>query len=225
MSEKFAPDRGSGKIHRALADEHRGRIVDELHREPDGLDAYELGRRLGLHPNTIRWHLGVLADAGIVSSHPGVRSTPGRPPLVYVLSEDGADAVEGDNHRLLATMLSGALSEVDDGPRLAQDVGEAWGRYLVDPPPPNVRPSDDEAKRAIVELLGGQGFRASVDGDEIRMHRCPYRELAPGIVCSAHQGLIDGALAGLGSSLEVARLDALVEPGVCVAYLRARRHP
>jgi predicted ArsR family transcriptional regulator len=213
---------GSGKVHRALADERRGRIVDELRRAPDGLDAYELGRRLGLHPNTIRWHLGVLTDAGIVSSHPRTRSTPGRPPMLYVLSEGGADVLDPDSHRLLATILSGALAEVDNGPRLARDAGEAWGRYLVEQPPPNLRPSDDDAVAAIVGLLDDQGFRASAEDGGIRMRRCPYRDLAPGIVCSVHEGLIDGALAGLGSRLEVSSLEAFLEPGVCVAHLRAR---
>lgn len=221
MSEKLGADPQSGKIHRALADEHRMRIVDELRRAPDGVDAHELGRRLGLHANTIRWHLGVLADAGIVASHPGSRSRPGRPRLVYVLSE-AADGVDADSHRLLATILSGALSKLDNGPRLAQEAGAAWGRYLVERPPPSLRPSDEEATRAIVELLGGQGFGASADGNEIRMRRCPYRELAPGIVCAVHRGLIGGALAELGAGLEVERLDAFVEPGLCVARLRAR---
>ena len=46
--------------HRALADEQRAGIVAELEASPDGLDASEIGRRLGRHANTIRWHLGIL---------------------------------------------------------------------------------------------------------------------------------------------------------------------
>ena len=221
MSEKAEADRLAGKVHRALADEHRARIVDELRRSRDGLDVHELGKMLGLHANTVRWHLGVLADAGIVGSHPGSRSSPGRPRTVYVLDESADDAVDADSHRLLVTVLSGALSELPDGREHARRAGAAWGHYLVRRPP-NAHLSDEDAKGEVVELLREQGFRASDEGEEIRMYRCPYRELAPGIVCNVHEGLIDGALAGLGSNLGVEHLVAYAEPGVCIAQLRRR---
>ena len=54
------------------------------------------------------------------------------------------------------------------------------------------------------------------------MRRCPFHELAeaqPQIICAAHRGLIDGALAELGCGLAVERLDVFVEPGLCVAHL------
>ena len=120
-----------GKIHRALADEHRTRIVDELQRAPHGLDAYELAERLGLHPNTIRWHLGILADAVIVSSRPEGRGKPGRPRILYTLSDDTGDS---ESYHLLATILAGALDELEDGSARAEAAGRAWGRYLVKRP-------------------------------------------------------------------------------------------
>ena len=89
----------TGLVRRALADEHRVRIVDELRGEPEGLDSRELGRRLGLHENTIRWHLGILGEAGLVGSHPAASGKPGRPRMLYVLRA-GADEAEGrDTHR------------------------------------------------------------------------------------------------------------------------------
>ena len=210
----------SGKIHRALADKQRVRIVAELQRSPAGLDAQELAERLSLHPNTIRWHLGVLADAALVRSRPEGRSTPGRPRIVYSLS-DRTDAGDSESHRLLATILTGALAEVTDGSDRAETAGRAWGRYLVRRPPGR---SLDEVKaiEEVVELLAQQGFRPEGDEQQIRMHHCPYRELASGIVCAVHLGLIDGALGELGNSLEVERLDPFVEPELCVARLRAR---
>ena len=210
-----------GKVHRALADGHRLRLVDELRRAPRGLDVHELGQRLELHPNTIRWHLGVLADAAIVDSRPEGRGTPGRPRIVYTLRAD-TDAGDSESHRLLATILAGALSELEDGPERAEASGRAWGRYLVERPSPHHRLDDDAAVAKVVDLLAEQGFRPETDGDEIRMHHCPYRDLAPGLVCSTHAGLIAGALAELGSRLEVDDLDAFVEPELCVARLRRR---
>jgi len=218
MSETTTP----ASVHRALADERRVRIVDELRGAPDGLDAHELARRLGLHANTVRWHLAILADAGFVQSHPGVRSARGRPRIAYTLSEE-AGAGERENYRLLATILTGTLSKLEAGSALAVEAGRAWGRYLVRRPPPHVRVSAADAIRNVVELLTAEGFRPEAGPDEIRMRHCPFRDLAEsgaGIVCAVHQGLISGALAELGSELEVDRLDAFVESDLCIARLR-----
>ncbi len=60
------------------------------------------------------------------------------------------------------------------------------------------------------------------------MRRCPFHELAeahPGIVCSVHRGLISGALARARQRLRVERLDAFVEPNLCVARLRRESAP
>jgi predicted ArsR family transcriptional regulator len=225
-SEKMSATDPPTSVHRALADPRRVSIVEELRANPDGLDAHELARRLGLHPNTIRWHLGILADARIVTSHAGDRTTPGRPRILYTISED-ADTAEHENYRLLATILTGTLSKIEDGARRAEEAGRAWGRYLVNSPPPHLRTSDAQATQEIVDLLDQHGFRpetATAEG-QIRMRRCPFRELAetdPGIVCAVHLGLIAGAFAELRSSLEIERLDAFVEPGLCIAQLRSK---
>jgi predicted ArsR family transcriptional regulator len=218
---KMSEHRTEATLHRALAEQHRARVLDELNREPDGLDAHELGRRLELHPNTIRWHLAILAEAGLVSSHPEVRTTPGRPRTLYALAEDSA--ARHENYRLLASILTATLAELPDGSARASEAGRAWGRYLVRRPPPHVRLSDTEAVAQIVEFLAQEGFRPSASADEIRMRSCPFRELAESgqqIVCAAHSGLISGALAELGSELRVERLDAFVEPHLCIAHLR-----
>ncbi len=218
MSDSVAP----ASLHRALADERRVRIVAELREAPDGLDAHELARRLGLHANTVRWHLAILADAGFVLSHPGARTTRGRPRIVYTLS-GSAGAGERENYRLLATILTGTLSELEAGSALAIEAGRAWGRYLVRRPPPHVRVSAADAIRDVADLLAAQGFQPEAGPDEIRMRHCPFRDLAEtgaGIVCAVHQGLISGALTELGSELEVDRLDAFVEPDLCIARLR-----
>jgi predicted ArsR family transcriptional regulator len=209
------------RVHRALAEEHRARIVEELDTEIDGLQARELASRLGLHPNTIRWHLAILADAGLVAGRPAGRTTPGRPPLAYVLTGPGGRA-GSEGYRCLATVLGGALSALDDGVEKAFAAGREWGRYLVTRPPPGAAVGDEEATREVVGLLAQHGFRPEASAGEIRMHACPFRELAerePAIVCGLHRGLISGALAELGAGLTVAGLEAFVEPGLCVARL------
>jgi predicted ArsR family transcriptional regulator len=211
-------------VHRALADDRRERIVQELRGTRDGLDVQELARRLGLHQNTIRFHLGVLADAGLVSSQPAERSVPGRPRIVYRLRAEAA-AAGTDEYRLLATILAGTVAGRTEGPSEAEAAGRAWGRYLVRRPEPLTRLSDAEATSQVVELLDQQGFAPDQGESQIRMRRCPFHDLAetqPHIVCSVHRGLLSGALDELGSELEVDGLDVFVEPDLCIARLRRR---
>jgi predicted ArsR family transcriptional regulator len=212
-------------LTRALADDRRARLVDELRSEADGLDVQELARRLGLHANTVRWHLGVLRDAGAVSSTAAPVNGRGRPRILYRLERPARDGSR-DEYRLLATILSGTLAEQADGDEHAARAGRAWGRYLVERPLPLARVNDAEATEQVVRLLDDQGFAAEAENGEIRMRRCPFHDLAeaqPDIVCAVHRGLISGALEELGSELEVEGLDVFVEPDLCIAHLARRR--
>jgi predicted ArsR family transcriptional regulator len=207
--------------HKALADERRSRIVEELREAPFGLDVQELASRLGLHQNTIRFHLGVLVDAGLVASRPAPRSAPGRPRILYRLNAEGA-AAGRDEYRLLANVLAGTVAQRESGSSDAENAGRAWGRYLVRRPLPLVHVSDEDATSDVVALLDQQGFEPEAVDGEIRMRRCPFHELAeshPDVVCAVHRGLISGALHELGSDLEVESLDVFVEPDLCIAHL------
>ncbi len=210
-------------LHRALADERRARIVDELTAARDGLDVQELGRRLGLHANTVRFHLGVLADAGLVDSHP-VRGERGRPRILYTVSREAGPG-SSDEYRLLATILTGTVASEAEGAQRAEAAGRAWGRYLVRRPLPLARVTDQEATAEVVGLLDEQGFRPEAVGSRIEMRRCPFHDLAeshPEVVCAVHRGLVSGALEELGSELEVDALDVFVRPDLCVVHLRRR---
>jgi predicted ArsR family transcriptional regulator len=82
----------------------------------------------------------------------------------------------------------------------------------------------DGAITAVVRMLGDIGFapELSADGTAIYMHRCPFRGLAqshPDVVCGAHLGMIQGALAELGSPVSATRLLPLVETDLCVTNL------
>jgi predicted ArsR family transcriptional regulator len=208
-------------LHRALADPRRRRIVEELKAERSGLDVRQLARALELHANTVRWHLGILRDAGIVESNPELRSGPGRPRILYRLGPE-TTAPGREDYRLLATILAGTVSGQEDGTRNAEDSGRAWGRYLVRSPEPNVRIEAGEAVSEVVRLLDEQGFVPDAEGNEVRMRRCPFHDLAeqhPEVVCAVHRGLISGALEELGSELRVDALEMFVEPDLCIARL------
>jgi predicted ArsR family transcriptional regulator len=212
-------------VHRALAEDHRVQIVETLRAEPDGLGVREVAHRLGIHENTVRWHLGILDDAGFLDSRPAANGKPGRPKMLYVLRPGAVDSTTRDEHRLLATILTGTLAELEDGRQRAEEAGRAWGRYLVRRPSPLERMSDEQALAEVTQLLDDEGFAAAAEGTEIHMRRCPFHALAetnPAIVCGVHRGIVSGALEELGSDLEVGGLDVFVRPDLCIARLRHR---
>jgi predicted ArsR family transcriptional regulator len=206
--------------HRALAEPSRARILDTLTGAGEPLDASELATRVGLHPNTVRWHLGVLADAGFVTSSPEPPTRPGRPRIVFTPAEAAPEGRE--DYRLLAAVLAGSLSGTAAGAAAAEQAGSAWGRFLVERPRPFARVTADDAADQVVRLLDEHGFEPERANGDVLMHRCPFRDLAEqhgDVVCSVHLGLIRGALAEIGAPVTATRLEPFVEPGLCRARL------
>jgi predicted ArsR family transcriptional regulator len=211
------------QLHRALADGSRRRLVEELRRAPHGLDAHALAFRVGLHPNTVRWHLGVLRDAGLVDVRRAARATPGRPRSLYAL-RPGATQRERDEHRLLAAILTGVAAETEDAATRAERAGMAWGRYLAPRRTPLVLSTDEAVKADLVTMLDEQGFAPEPDAGGVALRRCPFYDLAeqhPEVVCAVHKGLIAGALDELGSDFEV-ELEPFVRADLCRVHLFRR---
>jgi len=197
----------------------RQMILDALSSESAGLDTSQLAERLDLHPNTIRWHLGRLTDAGLVQATPNRRHGRGRPSIVHRLTGDGI-ARGRDEYRALATMLTDVVAADGAGESRAYEAGVRWGRHLQQADP----------GATLAHLLDQEGFAAEQHGDGLEMRRCPFYALAessPQVICTLHRGLIDGVLAEVGSEQAVEQLDPFVEPGLCIARLtrRSRRSP
>jgi predicted ArsR family transcriptional regulator len=191
----------------------RGMILEALRSAQDGLDTNQLAERLELHANTIRWHLAVLADAGLVQATPERRHGRGRPSIVHRLTGEGV-ARGRDEYRLLATMLTDVVAGDSAGEARAYEAGVRWGRHL----------QEAEPEASLAGLLDREGFEAEQHGDRVEMRRCPFYALAessPQVICTLHHGIIDGALAGARSEQEVESLEPFVEPGLCVARLRS----
>ncbi len=73
-------------VFKALGDDTRFAIYQELAQSPAPCSAAELAERLTLHPNTVRPHLDRMREAGLVEVEPIHRGTVGRPQLRYSLA-------------------------------------------------------------------------------------------------------------------------------------------
>ena len=213
------------RAHKALGDSSRLRIIEEL-RGQGPLDSRQLGRLVGLHPNTVRSHVDQLIDAGLVRTLTAPAGGRGRPRVLYEAVADAGSGEQG-GYRLLAQILAGHLASTAQPEALAESAGRAWGAYLADKPRPFARISAGQATQKVVELFTELGFLPESQekaGDRrLLLHRCPFREVAEAnqqVVCAVHLGILRGALAEMGAPLEATRLEPFVEPTICVAHLR-----
>lgn len=201
----------------------RARALAVLREAAGPLSAAQVAQATGLHLNTARFQLDGLVADGLVERRSEDRATPGRPRILYV-----ARAAEGPrSFSLLSEMLTGLVASLGGGGSAAIDAGRAWGRHLVERPVPSERVAGDDALARLNRVLGAIGFepeaRAGVDGPEIWLHHCPFREVAErhtDVVCALHLGLIQGALGELRAPLEAPTLEPFVTPNSCVSRLR-----
>lgn len=211
--------------HRALADPSRARILAELADEGP-LDARELAERVGLHVNTVRVHLNALADAGFVGSETQPPAGRGRPRVAYHATA-AAGEEGGRRYRLLAEILTALVARFgSEATEQLEEVGEAWGRYLVASPPPYASLGEEQAVEKVIELLAELGFEPRLEhaarGRRILMRPCPFLELArehEDVICPIHLGLMRGALGELGARTRATKLEPFVRPDLCVARL------
>lgn len=193
------------------------------------LGVRDVAGRVRLHPNTTRFHLDALVEAGVAERTVEDRERPGRPRTLYMARPDSPRSGRR-SYRLLAEILTSYIDgETPQPGKAAQRAGQAWGRYLADRPPPFQRVDGPTATRQLVRTLGDIGFdpESVTDGGEQRilLHHCPFRETAEEhrkVVCSIHLGLMQGLLAELDAPVEADRLDPFVEPDLCVAHLAAK---
>jgi predicted ArsR family transcriptional regulator len=213
--------------HHALADQSRARILELLQEAEAPLDARELATRVGLHLNTVRSHLRVLAEAGLIAARREERTRPGRPRVLYQAAAEPPDEPAPAAYRLLAQILASQLagSERDPSAR-AEKAGQAWGAHLVRKPPPFTSISKEQTIDEIVQLHEQLGFRPKLrqakNGQQIVLTHCPIQEVAAtyqAVICPLHLGLIKGALAELGTGVQADRLEPHAEPGACVGHL------
>jgi len=180
---------------------------------------------LGVHPNTVRFHLDTLVSDGQVECVESDRGGPGRPPLMFRATRQ-MDRGGPRRYRLLAEILATTLAGERDPSAKALAAGRAWGRRLESPVRRAGGIGVEESIDHLVGMLDELGFapeRRESDGEEqVGLRHCPFLELAEtrtAVVCPIHLGLMQGALETWEAQLGVDRLDAFVEPDLCLAHL------
>ncbi|MEV7502177.1 helix-turn-helix domain-containing protein [Streptomyces sp. NPDC093018] len=212
----------------------RRAVLDVLRAAPAPLGVTETAERLGVHPNTVRFHLDALVAEGLVERRAEASTGPGRPRTVYTV-RPGMDRGGVRGYLLLARMLLSRWTSADpaEAREQAGETGREWGRFLVDPLPPFERPTAERSVTRLLALLTDLGFEpelvpgAAADEntpERIRLRHCPFLELAEEhgeLICPLHLGLIQGALDRLDAPLTATRLEPFAEPDSCHAHLSA----
>jgi predicted ArsR family transcriptional regulator len=208
------------EILKALGDETRYAMYEELARSTAALSAQDLAERLGIHANTVRLHLERLREAGLVDVEAVHRGTVGRPQHLYFLSA-GAPGLGFDPpaHALLAGLLAALAEQVGADATDAAATGQVWGAEA------GRRTLTRSCLRALEAELTQLGFEPAVesagdDGDasaRIEFLHCPFRELAeayPELVCNLHRGLCEGVVDAVGGG-RVDEFATLYDPEPC----------
>ena len=227
-TEQLLSSEDTSHLGRSRAD-----VLDMLRAADGPLGVRDVAQRAGLHPNTARFHLEALVDAGLAARETEDRETPGRPRIGYRAVAGGPSGRR--RYRLLAEMLTSMVAATMPEPgKAAEEAGREWGAYLTEQPPPYRKPSADEATAKLTSIMEELGFSPRAEAGEeeghyrIGLHQCPFREVArqhQDVICSLHLGLMRGALARMRAPVTAEGLDPFVEPGLCVARLADREAP
>ena len=209
-----------------------------LRASPEPRSILSLAEELGVHANTVRFHLETLLRAGQAEQLLADTTGPGRPPILFQATHR-MDPDGPTNYRLLASMLTkGFATSSPDPAAAATELGRTWGANLLDPDaagrPRSVRATRGEALARVTRALGDLGFAPEAPTGPrvttIRLRHCPFLGLVTDsdgaggsgnrdVICSLHLGLMQGALTSLHGPVTVDRLDPFVEPDLCVAHL------
>jgi len=207
-------------VLKALGDETRYALYQELSQATAPVSAQELADALGLHANTVRLHLERLRDAELVEVDAFHRGTVGRPQHRYSLAA-GAPGLGLDPpaHILLAGLLAALAERVGADADEATETGYAWGTEAVKRTRTRscVTALEGELATLGFEPATGPADGAAEGGTRIEFLHCPFRELAeayPELVCNLHRGLCEGVVDEVGGG-SVEEFATLYDPEPC----------
>lgn len=203
----------------------RDQVLTMLRAAPSPLSITAIADELGVHANTVRFHLDGLVEAGRVEQLSGDIAGPGRPANRYRARRE-MDRNGPSNYALLARIMTSRLAATERNPAAAAtDLGRIWGPSLITAEP-GTRTTRTAAVTQLTRVLDDLGFSPERDNPsrakQVRLRHCPFLDLVDhhaDIVCALHLGLMQGVLAEIKAPVTVDHLDRFVEPDLCVARI------
>ncbi|MGQ0625870.1 MAG: helix-turn-helix transcriptional regulator [Sporichthyaceae bacterium] len=207
----------------ARVSERRGAVLNALRAAAEPVPAERVAAAVGLHTNTVRFHLRHLVEDGLAAQTTEQRTGPGRPRVLY---RARTEAPGGRSYLLLAQMLAQATTAAKD-PAIVELTGRRWGgQLLTEGIAAGNGTRSSEAALHLHAVLDSIGFAPDIStaGAEltITLRHCPFLEVArrhPALVCGMHEGLIQGVLDGLDSGMQVGTLRPIFDPIRCTAIV------
>jgi len=192
---------------RGLTQPNRLRLLRAIQRTP-GRGAQELAESCGIALNTVRDHLAVLEDEGLIRRETVRTHTRGRPPIVFHPVSDAA-ATAAANARVEGARGRGALLRaVTDGGDTARLGPEAALQLDV-----------------LYEHLDDVGLEPDPGEDPLQfdLAPCRFHELINAersTVCALHARLVADVLRQVDGPVMLARLEPFVTPHRCRLLLK-----
>jgi predicted ArsR family transcriptional regulator len=163
-----------------------------------------VAERTGVHPNSARFHLARLLEAGLLELGADRSGGRGRPRRLWSVASDASPGGKApEAYRELASFLSrsvgGSADARAEGRRIGAEIGAGSG-------------VDNGTPEALGSALSAMGFQPrrhdAGNRTEFTLCNCPYRDVAgsnPGIVCALHRGVAEGLVKAIDPAAEVTR--------------------
>jgi predicted ArsR family transcriptional regulator len=181
-------------------------LLEELRRPAS---TAELARRLALHPNGVRIHLGRLEQAGLLTRS-RAHQPRGRPADAWAIAADARPHGQAPRaYRDLSRWLARAMRSGRASPRGLETTGREIGRELV---PADGSSQAAEGLRHALTALGFQPTLESRTGSTLtlRLCNCPYRDAVrenQRAICALHKGVTRGLLDHLDPDAKIAAFE------------------
>jgi predicted ArsR family transcriptional regulator len=216
----------------AFGDPTRRQIYLFVREHAEGVTASEVADRFALHSNVARHHLDKLTAGGYLDvqvSRPAGGGA-GRPSKRYRKSaQDTGLGTPRRGDDLLIMLLGQALSLIPaaDAERMAEVVGEDYGRRLAD----QMSTGDGHrsfrvALHAIADALTAHGFEAHAEarGGSLALIKdaCPFFDTARQhpVICAVDRGMVRGMLSGLyGESVTPTESSRALGDDACISLV------
>jgi predicted ArsR family transcriptional regulator len=214
--------------HRALGSVRRWSLLAALGRNPEGMDANQLAKEVGLQRNSVRFHLAHLQEEGLVRSESEVRSTRGRPRVIYRSAAGPTETSPTEiSYQGLASLLAEGISLSNDVGNVALRAGRRWAEALDRHQLPLAPASTAEVMEEFKDVFSELGFDPVDDDDDVVLRTCPFETVArehQDVICGLHLGTLRALAEEMGIDPDDVTLSPFVtsEPMTCTIHCAGR---